>query len=192
LKNEFDILRKEKKKHQLMHQFGIDAIPFDHPNLPIWRDDNRRFLGAVVFHQPTNLEVSGIIDDLWINNNGQLHIVDYKSTSTNSDISLDDGYKQGYKKQLEVYQWIFRQLGFSVSNVGYFVYANAVRNRPKFDARLEFEVKIIEYEGNDSWVEPILFEIKKCLDSEQIPSFSEKCEFCHYRKLVTNVENQKD
>lgn len=188
LKNEFDLLRKARKRHQLMERFGIKAIPFDHPDLPVWRDDNHRFSGATVVHQPTNLEVSGIIDDLWINEKEELHIVDYKSTSTQSEISLDDEYKKGYKKQMEVYQWIFRQKGFLVSDIGYFVYANAVKNRPRFDARLEFEVEIIKYEGDDSWVEPTLFEIKKCLDSNQIPSPSENCEYCHYRRLIGKVE----
>ena len=39
LKNEFDILRKQKKPHALMDEYGIDAIPYEHPDLPIWRDD---------------------------------------------------------------------------------------------------------------------------------------------------------
>jgi len=188
LKNEFDLLRKEGEKHQLMEQYGIDAVPFDHPDLPIWRDDVHKFVGASVVHQPTNLEICGIIDDVWINSQGELHIVDYKATSTSQEISLEDEYKQQYKKQMEVYQWIFRQKGFQVSNVGYFIFANAAKNRPKFDARLEFKVEIIAYEGDDSWVEPTIFEIKKCLDSEEIPSPAENCQYCRYRKLMNLVE----
>ena len=97
-------------------------------------------------------------------------IVDYKATSTSKEISLEDEYKQGYKKQMEIYQWIFRQLGFKVNNTGYFVFANASKNRPKFDGRLEFELSIIPYVSNDNWVGPILIDIKKCLDSDKIHS----------------------
>lgn len=43
LKNEFDLLRKNGQKHELMIKYGIDAVPFNHPDLPIWRDDVNRF-----------------------------------------------------------------------------------------------------------------------------------------------------
>jgi CRISPR/Cas system-associated exonuclease Cas4 (RecB family) len=184
LKNEFDLLRKNKKPHKLMEQYGIDAIPFDHPDLPVWRDDFYQYVGAKFLHQETNLEICGIVDDIWLNQNKELLIVDYKSTSTSKQISLEDEYKQGYKRQMEIYQWIFRHLNFKVSDTGYFVFANAGKNRPEFDGRLEFELTIIPYQGNDSWVEPTIFEIKKCLDSDQIPAASENCEYCEYRKLA--------
>ncbi len=189
LKNEFDLLRKKGQAHELMKQYKIDAVPFDHPDLPVWRDDVYRFVGASFLHKPTNLEICGIIDDVWINKKKELLIVDYKATSTQSEISLEDEYKQAYKKQMEIYQWIFRRMGFQVNQTGYFVYANAGKNRPKFDARLEFELQIIPHKGNDSWVEPAIFAIKKCLDSDKIPASDPDCEFCQYRKL--NREEEK-
>jgi len=188
LKNEFDLLRKKGQSHELMKQYKIDAIPFSHPDLPEWRDDVWRFKGASIIHKPTNLEICGIIDDVWINKKEELIIVDYKATSTSKEISLEDEYKQMFKKQIEIYQWIFRQMGFKVNDTGYFVYANAAKNRPKFDARLEFELQIIPHKGDDSWVEPTIFEIKKCLDSDKIPNSNSNCEFCEYRKLIREKE----
>jgi len=185
LKNEFDLLRKNGEKHQLMVRYGIDAIPFSHPDLPIWRDDVFHYEGASVVHEPTNLKICGIVDDVWVNKKEELLIVDYKSTSTSKEISLDDEYKQGYKRQMEVYQWIFRQMGFKVNDTGYFVFANAVRNRPQFDGRLEFEMSIVSHHGDDSWVEPIIYEMKKCLESDEIPEPDPDCEFCQYRKLAS-------
>jgi len=188
LKHEFDLLRKNGQRHELMIKYGIDAIPYSHPDLPIWHDDIYKYVGASVLHKPTNLKICGIIDDIWINKQEELIIVDYKSTSTSAKISLEDEYKQGYKKQIEVYQWIFRQKEFKVNKTGYFVYANAGKNRDKFDARLEFELQIISYKGDTSWVEPTIFEIKKCLDSDKIPDSNSDCEFCEYRKLIGNAE----
>jgi len=184
LKKEFDLLRKKGQAHELMKQYKIKAIPFDHPDLPEWRDDVWRFKGASIIHQPTNLEICGIIDDVWINKDEELLIVDYKATSTSKEISLEDEYKQSYKQQMEIYQWIFRKKGFKVSPTGYFVFANAGKNRPQFDGRLEFELMIIPHQGDDRWIEPTLLEIKKCLDSEQIPLASENCEYCEYRRLI--------
>ena len=180
LKNEFDLLRDKKQAHELMKQYNIDAIPFAHPDLPDWRDDNYRYKGACTLHKKTNLEICGIVDDIWVNKKKELLIVDYKSTSTSKEISLDDEYKQGYKLQMEIYQWIFRQLGFKVDDTGYFVFANAGKNREKFDGRLEFELSILAHKGDDSWVEPTIIDIKKTLDSNKIPESSATCEHCAY------------
>jgi hypothetical protein len=188
LKNEFDLLRKSGEKHELMKKYGVDAVPFSHPDLAIWRDDVNRWEGASVIHRPTNLRISGIIDDIWINPKKELNIVDYKATSTSAVISLEDEYKQGYKKQIEVYQWIFRQLGFKVSDTGYFVYANAGRNRPNFDARLEFDLQIISHTGDTSWIEATVFAVKKCLESTNIPASGPDCEYCAYRKSTAGYE----
>jgi len=184
LKNEFDILRKNGKKHALMEKYNIDAIPFSHPDLPNWRDDFYRYKGICALHKPTNLELCGIIDDVWINPQKELHIVDYKSTSTTKEISLNDEYKQGYKKQIEWYQWLFRQNGFKVSDTAYFVYANGLKGDRIFDAKIEFEVQILTYKGNDSWIEPTIFKMKECLESDKIPKPNPDCEFCKYRELI--------
>lgn len=188
LKNEFDILRKNGESHKLMQEYEINAIPFSHPDLPTWRDDNYQHIGACIFHKKTNFNICGIIDDIWIDKKTkELYIVDYKATSTSKEISLEDEYKQGYKRQMEIYQWIFRQMGFKVSKTGYFVFANAGKNRPEFDGRLEFKVSILTHEANDSWVESTILDIKKCLDSDKIPASGENCEYCAFQRL-TNKE----
>ena len=76
---------------------------------------------------------------------------------------------------------------FQVSSIGYFVYANGQTDRKAFDAKLEFEVKIIPYEGDSAWVEGALQEVKQCLMSDKLPSASLECDFCIYRKSVQDV-----
>lgn len=167
LKNEFDLLRRKGEQHELMKQYKVDATPFDHPDIEEWRNN---FVGKQYLHESTNLLIFGAIDDVWINKKEKLLIVDYKATSTSKEISLEDEYKEGYKKQMEIYQWIFRKSGFKVSDIGYFIFANAGKNRPRFDGRLEFKLSIISHKGDDSWVEPAIFEMKKCLESNNIPT----------------------
>lgn len=187
LKKEFDLLRKNGESHELMKKYKIDAIPLNHPDLPVWRDDMYKYEGASTFHEELQLRVNGIVDDVWKDHQGNLLIVDYKSTSTSKEISLEDRYKQGYKKQMEVYQWIFRKKGFKVSDTGYFVFANATKNRPKFDGRLEFALSIIPYKGSDLWVEPTLRKIRQCLDSEKIPPRGAACEHCLFQEKISRA-----
>jgi len=193
LKNEFDLLREQKRPHQLMVDYNINAVPFSHPDFALWRDDSNKKIGAGVLHKDTNLNIHGIIDDLWIDiKNQELYIVDYKSTSTDYPISLDSKYKEGYKRQMEVYQWIFKRMGFLVSNTGYFLFANATKKRPGFHGKLEFETSIIPYRGDISWVDQAAADIKLALESNKIPESGKDCQYCGYRKLIQNesLKNQ--
>lgn len=185
LKKEFDIHRAAGTKHPLHHAYGIDAVPFQHPNIDEWRDN---FRGVQYYHEPTGFTVTGAIDDVWVNPRGELIVVDYKSTSKDERIeALEKEWHDGYKRQMEVYQWLLRRLGFVVSDTGYFVYANGKRDRVAFDAKLEFEVTLVPYTGSDSWVEQKLLEIRKTLDSEGVPDASASCDYCAYRKAVRSL-----
>ena len=181
LKAEFDLLRKKGQKHELMKKYKINAIPFRHKDLPVWRDDVHRYIGASHVDKETNLEICGIVDDLWQNPEKELVIVDYKATSTTRTISLEDKWKASYKRQLEVYQWIFRKNGFKVNDTGYFVFANAQKDRASFDGRLEFDLSILPHKGNTSWIEPTIIKIKECLEMDKIPKSNPECKYCKYR-----------
>lgn len=176
-KKEFDVHRANGSKHPLMEQYGVDAIPFAHKNMNTWREN---FEGVQYFHEPTGMTISGAVDDIWINPNEELIVVDYKSTSKEEEITLDDKWKEGYKRQMEVYQWLLRKLDFKVSDTGYFVYANGKTDREAFDGKLEFDVTLIPYEGNPDWVEDTIFKIKETLDKKEIPAPGDGCEYCSY------------
>lgn len=182
LKKEFDILREEAKAHPLMDEYGIAAVPFAHPDLPLWRDSLRN---GIKYHDPTtNLVIRGGIDDVWINNNGELHVVDYKATSKNGEVTLDAKWQDGYKRQVEVYQWLFRKNNFKTSNVVYFVYANGDTSPDRFDARLEFNIKIIPYTGSDAWIPKVVAEVHACLMAERTPEATPTCAYCSYREAA--------
>lgn len=186
LKKEFDIHRGKKRAHPLMNAYGLrDVIPFAHEDLDLWRSN---FKGIQYLHKETNLLVTGAIDDVWLNSDGELHIVDYKSTSKEEKVSLDKEWQIGYKRQMEVYQWLFRQNGFKVSDTGYFVYCNGKTDREAFDAKLEFEIDLIPYTGSDKWIPKALIDIKTCLVGDKVPKPSPKCDHCAYRKAARDVQ----
>lgn len=185
LKKEFDILREIGQAHPLMKKFGIGAIPFKHEKLDEWRDP---FKGITYAFKPTNLIITGGVDDIWVNPKRELIIVDYKSTSKEEEVSLDADWQIAYKRQMEIYQWLFRRNGFQVSNTGYFVYCNGKTDGKRFDAKLEFDIKIIPYVGDDSWIEKTISAAYECLKSNVIPQSSITCDYCNYRKAAEEVE----
>lgn len=186
LKKEFDLHRARGTAHPLMKTYGIDAVPYAHERLEEWRDS--RIRGIKFLHEPTNLLVRGGIDDVWVNSKGELHIVDYKATSKNGEVNLDAEWQDGYKRQVEVYQWLFRRNGFEVSDTAYFVYCNGKADREAFDGKLEFDVTVIPYEGSDAWMEQTLVDIRECLRAQSLPESNPDCDFCRYYAARTEKE----
>lgn len=185
LKKEFDFYRARKKPHPLMTQNALDAIPFQHPDLEAWRDN---FQGIQFLHPPTNFLITGAIDDAWVRPDGELIVVDYKSTSKEGEVTLEDKWKDSYKRQMEIYQWLLRRNGFRVSKTGYFLYANALKTPEQFNGRLTFDLQLIPYDGDDGWVEPTLVRAHACLMSGSLPDADPECEYCGYRRLSREFE----
>jgi CRISPR/Cas system-associated exonuclease Cas4 (RecB family) len=180
-KKEFDEYRLAKKPHPLMHSHKLAAVPFEHKNLEQWRDP---FEGITYKDEKTQLLVSGGVDDVWQLADNTLLIVDYKATSKEGKIESlhDSSWEEQYKRQIGVYQWLFRKNGFTVSDTGYFVYANALQTEEKFDNKLVFDTTLIPCVGDTTWIEPLLAEIHTCLERETYPEVGEYCEFCPYRE----------
>ncbi len=184
LKKEFDIHRAKNTTHPLMKAYGLDLTPFDHEMMNEWREN---FKGVQFLHPPTNFIITGAVDDVWVDKKKTLYIVDYKATSKEDEVGLDADWQIGYKRQMEIYQWLMRQNGFNVSDIGYFVYCNGITDKKAFDAKLEFDVKIIPYTGNDSWVEQTIIHAHKCLNSDQIPKSGPDCDYCKYIEAVAGI-----
>jgi hypothetical protein len=187
LKNEFDAYRREGKAHPFQEEFNINAIPAPHEQLDIWREN---FKGVSYYHAETGMTISGAIDDLWINpETGEYFVVDYKATAKDDPkTELNDGWDNAYRKQMEIYQWLLRKNNLKVSDTGYFVYCTGRANQERFDKKIEFDVVVISYTGNDDWVEPVLFKIKDCLESDKWPSAGQECEYCGWYYARTESE----
>jgi len=188
LKKEFDSYRQKGEPHPLMTDNQIRAIPFAHKDLETWR---MNFTGVAALHEATNLQVFGAIDDVWVNDAGELIVVDYKATAKQSDVTLDADWQMSYKRQMEVYQWLLRQNGFAVNDTGYFVYTNGRLDLDGFFDRVEFKTKIIPYTGDDAWVEPTIKKMKQCMEGD-MPAVGKSaiggpCDFCSYAKARTEL-----
>jgi hypothetical protein len=188
LKREFDGYRAKGEPHPIMIEYRVDAVPFSHAALDTWREN---FVGVVSVHAPTNLHVFGAVDDVWVKPNGELIVVDYKATAKNKEVDIDSEWQISYKRQMEVYQWLLRANGFTVSDTGYFVYCNGRVDVDGFNNQVEFRTKIIPYTGSDTWVEPTLKKMKKCLEGD-IPgvgtaAMGGPCDFCTYARQRTEL-----
>ena len=196
LKRDADTVRG-KSALPLWEQAGLEhIIPFDHEHLNNWTNSLHYGLNDSYFntvHKETNIKFGGGLDDVYLNTEtDQIHIIDYKSQAQgtrNPDTyevkpsSLNDPWKIGYKRQMDMYVWVARQKGLNVSNTGYFVYVDAQHkhiegmliDRDPTIAWMKFNASIIPYEADTSWVEPTLVEIKNFLMNQPtIPDHTPK------------------
>lgn len=187
-KKEFDLHRAAGTPHPIMADNQLKAVPYQHEDLDTWRHN---FTGVTTLHKATNLHVFGAIDDVWVNDDGELIVVDYKATSKDREVDINSDWQISYKRQLETYQWLLRQNGFTVSDTGYFVYTNARMDLDGFNDRLEFRTKLIPYTGNDAWVEPTLLKMKETMDGDMpavgTAAMGGECDFCAYARSRTEL-----
>ena len=175
LKQEFDEHRTNGTPHPVMEKNGIDAVPFQHPDIDKWRHN---FTGIQSHHEPTDFLVFGAVDDIWKNSLGELIVVDYKATGANQHRIYDS-----YKRQMEIYQWLLKQNNFKVSPVGYFLFAKVDKSQGfgMGKAFLPFELLTEACEGDTSWIDGALFSARKILNSNEPPEHNQDCAYCHYR-----------
>jgi len=186
LKKDFDEYRNRQESHPFLIKKGLShLIPFQHEDFQKWTVATQ--LGLNTVHEETNLKVGGGLDDVWLNTEtNQIHVVDYKSTSSgreDSVITLDD--RPYIKTQIEFYQWVLFKNGFDVSATGYVLYVDGDRFTPggmlgEDAATMLFKVSLLDFEGNTDWVEPVLFEIRDALDSRTSPEHKPECPYGTY------------
>ncbi len=186
LKKEFDHYRNIQKPHPFIVKNKLKFIPFKHEKIDYWRDALR---GGIAFtDSDTNLEIHGGVDDIWFNpDNDELVVVDYKAQSKNetveTDAYLENQYHQSYKVQMDIYVYILRQMKFKVSDTTYFLVCNGLKTPDKFDATLHFDLTLVPYKTDDSWVKNKIIDMKKVLDAKEVPVLNKSCEKCMF--LIT-------
>ncbi len=216
LKRDFDRWRG-KQASPLMIKAGLEHLrPFQHEDIGKW-ESSLQFGSSPnhfnTLHEETNILFGGGLDDVWENiETGELHIVDYKSTAqmSNTPKPLDESfiapptdpkqpdYKASYRRQMEMYQWIARRKGFTVSDIGYFVYVDGqhvgidgMLDEENTDtAWMKFNVAVIPYAGNDDWVEDAIKLAKETVVLEDCPPHSESCEFSRFLDQAISAEKR--
>ena len=196
LKKEFDDFRKREVAHPDLVSNGYEhIIPLKNEHLASYRDSLH---GGVQYKIPnTNIILTGGVDDIWYNiNNKKVVVTDYKAQANEKDITpesyLSSIYHQGYKKQLDFYAYLLDKNGFNVDQTGFFYVANARVNREKFEGTLHFDIHVIPYEIDTSWVDETLDKMVACLNQKSLPKPTEHCENCAFNDELLKQINLHD
>ena len=215
LKREMDLYRGEEAHPWLANQGFSHLIPFAHDDLEDWTDSLQFGASSSKYntlHEETNILFGGGIDDMFLNTKtGECVLVDFKSTAditkAGRKLDLSGPYKEGYKRQMDMYHWIGKRKGLRMSKDSYFFYvdgqnAQTVNLGDAYDTGsdtikrlsidgmnvdpdtgvgwLQFNASFLHYEPDDSWVEDALFRAKEVLEMDECPPHSEGCEHGNY------------
>tara|TARA_Y100001970_G_scaffold293720_1_gene442618 strand:+ start:2638 stop:3351 length:714 start_codon:yes stop_codon:yes gene_type:complete len=192
-KNEFDFYRTRAEPHPIFIEHGLDAIPFAHPKMNEWRNNLK---GLRYISKQNGYDFGGALDDIWLKSNGQLIVADVKCTAKKnfnwSETFSKYNYAKGYKRQLEMYQWLLKKNGFAVADEAYIVYFNGRKNDQFFKQQLKFDLHLIKLDCNTEWVEQKILEVIKVLNSNQVPPAFNSCEYCSYLKKRWHLSRQRN
>jgi len=186
LKVEFDQCRSKGESHRILKAKGLDhIIPYNHPEMDQWRDSLRH--GIKTRHKDTNIILQGGVDDLWIDTKTEeIIVVDYKSQAKNDEVVawkyLSNVFHQGYKRQMDFYNYVLQQNGYKTSKTSYFLVVNGEFQESGFNGAMKFTEHLIPYENDTSWIEDKVDEMIACMNSTSVPPITESCENCAYAR----------
>jgi hypothetical protein len=176
-KKEFDAYRVIQQPHPLLVANNLDLVPFQDSRMEDWRSN---FKGIKAMYN--GYEYYGAVDDIWVDKAGTLYVVDYKATAKEEAVTelTTASYHDSYRRQMEFYQWLLVQNGFTVSPTGYFVYTTGDNTQPNFNNELKFRTHLISYTGNCDWVQPALDNMIACASQTVPPAAKKECEYCKF------------
>jgi len=192
LKKEFDICREQQIPHRLFKHYGLEhLVPFKHEEMNAWRDALRG--GIIHKFEDTNIVLTGGVDDIWLNTKTkELIVVDYKSQASLDEVEpvsyLSNVYHEGYKLQMDFYNYLLTCRGFRTSPISYFLVVNADRTADGFNEHMKFSETLIPYKNDISWIPHRVREMIKTMNSNSVPDSHESCENCAYAKARSEYD----
>lgn len=193
LKKEFDECREKQIPHRLFKDYGLEhVVPFKHEEMDAWRDSLRR--GLMYRFEGSNIILSGGVDDIWQDKNTQeLIVVDYKSQASSEKVETESYlagvYHQGYKIQMDFYNYLLQGMGFKTSAISYFLVVNADKTADGFYGNMKFSETLIPYKHDISWIRKKVIKMIELINLKTTPDGHASCENCAYIRQRSLSEN---
>jgi hypothetical protein len=137
--------------------------------------------------EDSNIILSGGVDDIWQDTNTQeLIVVDYKSQASSEKVETESYlagvYHQGYKIQMDFYNYLLQGMGYKTSPTSYFLVVNADKTVNGFHGNMKFSETLIPYKHNTLWIPEKVRSMIELMNKEKLPERHESCENCAYAK----------
>jgi len=192
LKKEFDVCREKQIPHRILIENNLNHIvPFKHESMDDWR--NSRNKGLMWRYHDSNIILTGGVDDIWFDTKTEkLIVVDYKSQANENEVEeityLESPYHEGYKVQMDFYNYLLVHMGFEVSETSYFLVVNADKSVDGFYGKMDFTETLIPYKHDINWIDNKVSEMIECMNTEALPESHLSCQNCAYARERAKIE----
>lgn len=143
----------------------------DQEQLNQWRDPLR---GNFRFTDPhLGIEVVGALDDLFVEEDGKLMPIDFKTRGW----AVKNDTHRHYEHQLDLYAWLLEHLGHATSGRGLLLFFSPIAYEGK--GTIRFRIEPVEQATNPTRAQQLIERAVAILRSP-LPAKHADCAFCHF------------
>ncbi|MDA9964027.1 PD-(D/E)XK nuclease family protein [Schleiferiaceae bacterium] len=188
MKDEMDIIRQKDVRQHAIEISGKEFVLSRIKSLGKWRHSSH----GLCYQWGEDLMLKGVLDDVWEDSEGNLVVVDIKSTATVSTMSSLPRWSDKIKRQLSFYAYLLKQLGYDVSDNSVIFYVVGKIKKDGLLKNMEFDYHKFIVQNDLTWINPRVQEALATLKSNGAPEGSERCVFCKFEQRSQRVFKSSD
>jgi len=169
LKAYFDKLRHEGKHPEELKDFKGQLFP-DLGKLEEWRNNRK---GLRYFDDESGITLMGAVDDIFVNEKGQLVPLDFKTRG----YPLKEDTHEHYQHQLDIYAYLLEKNGYKTANFAILLFYHPLCVNSH--CNVEFHADTVKMQTNTGNAEKLFKEAVRTVKGD-IPHKTEDCPFCDW------------
>ena len=188
MKDEMDIIRQKDVRQHAIEISGKEFVLSRIKGLEKWRQSSH----GLCYQWSEDLLLKGVLDDVWEDSEGNLVVVDFKSTVSHSLMESLPRWSDKIERQLSFYAYLLTQLGYAVSNESIIFYVVGKIKKDGLSKQMEFEYQKFIVRNDMAWIDPTVQDALATLKSKDAPERRQKCIYCKFEERELRVSNSSD
>lgn len=188
MKDEMDIIRQKDVRQHPIEISGNEFILSRIKGLGKWRQSSH----GLCYQWGEDLMLKGVLDDVWENSEGNLVVVDFKSTASHSLMESLPRWSDKIERQLSFYAYLLAQLGYTVSNESIIFYVVGKIKKDGLSKQMEFDYQKFIVRNDMAWIDSTVQAALATLKRNDAPEIGEKCIYCKFEERSRRVSNSSD
>jgi len=188
MKDEMDMLRSKDVKLHPIEISGKEFVLSLNNGLGKWRQSSH----GLCYQWGEDLMLKGVLDDVWEDSEGNLVVVDFKSTARYKVMDTLPRWSDKIKRQLSFYAYLLTQLGYGVSDDSVIFYVVGKIKKDGLSKKMEFGYQKFIVKNDTAWINPTVQRALDALKSNDAPQSSERCIYCKFEERSRRVSNSID
>lgn len=188
MKDEMDIIRQKGVRQHAVEISGKEFVLSRIKSLGKWRHSSH----GLCYQWGEDLMLKGVLDDVWEDSKGNLVVVDFKSTASDSLMEALPRWSDKIERQLSFYSYLLTQIGYAVSNESIVFYVVGKIKKDGLSKQMEFDYQKFIVRNDMAWIDSTVQAALATLKRNDAPERGEKCIYCKFEKRSLRVSKSCD